>query len=159
MLMHYVCSSNFLTPSSSPSVLTDDVSSDSSSLQSEERLSEVMKHGLAFAELSLKAPLEHACSAIRMSYSCPNKRLCRDCFSRSTLEKVILQVRTSVWGSEEGVNRDSIHVGRRKNRLLADLTNLLVEKTDGSCHIEYRLNGKPVCKCFYKVIVRYVILL
>lgn len=110
-----------------------------------ERLNEGLKREIALSQTSMRNILHHRCTPVRLSYQCPNNKLCRDLFPVSLLMKIVHDKRSAIWGT----TGDS--VSDRKGRLLQELKRLLVRDPEGGDKVVYRLNDKKVCKCFHKV--------
>jgi hypothetical protein len=101
---------------------------------------------------SIEEACRFECEAVRNSYHCPNTRRCGLQFNREIGPVLVKELRTNIWRK---LNRP-VGIGvtqARRQRLIDQLMSMrVIDTTDGQPRIEYKLNGKKICKSFYKVL-------
>lgn len=89
------------------------------------------------------------CQPTRGSYPCPNGMLCKDTLARSIGPGVVRKLREALW-SPRDAKPSELTSQKRRERFRETLESLLVVREDGTS-VQFKLNGKPVCKHYYKV--------
>jgi hypothetical protein len=96
--------------------------------------------------------IEKACSFLcldtKNSKKCCNAKFCRDTFSRTECGRVIQQLREEIW--TEGPLKSPGTVTSRKTKLISILKTQIVVDENNTKQLYFRMNGKEVCKSFYK---------
>jgi hypothetical protein len=88
------------------------------------------------------------CQDVRNCRRCCNDKFCRDQFSRTECERAIRELREHIW--TEGCHKTPGCVTSRKEQLISVLKTQIVMDDHEAKQLFYRINGKEVCKSFYK---------
>jgi hypothetical protein len=115
------------------------------------KLNEADKVGLVLSATHIGNACNYTCQDVRNSDRCINEKLCRDLFTRSESERAIKQLREHIWTT--GPHRHPGSVTSRKSKLLDSLESQIVLQDDGQKKLLFRVNGKEVCKSFYKMAI------
>ena len=119
------------------------------------KLSEEVYRKYILSDASIAQACDFDCVMVRNACQCPNNRLCKDLFSRSSGPKFIKSLRESFFDPDGSVR------SRRKNFLQA-LGFLSTQGEDGRRSITYTINSALVCKVCYKnyiYIYTYILIL
>jgi len=100
------------------------------------------------SDVSINHALGCDCEPVRLSYTCPNKKKCKNFFDRDTGYLIVKRLRKDLWDPGQSKDRG---LKLRRDRLKQRLSDLSVVSEDGSVEIVYKLNDVNVCKSFYKV--------
>jgi hypothetical protein len=68
---------------------------------------------------------------------------CENICERSILREAVKKLRVKLWGQQSMV--------KRKQCLRKMLTNMLSTNANGAAEVAFRVNGKSVCKDFFRV--------
>jgi hypothetical protein len=115
------------------------------------KLNEADKVRLVLSATHIGNACTYTCQDVRNSDKCSNEKLCRDLFSRTESERAIKQLREQIWTT--GPHKHPGSVTSRKSKLLVALKSQIVHQDDGEKKLMFRINGKDVCKSFYKIAI------
>ena len=94
---------------------------------------------------------QHICGKCRKTYPCPNPRGCRVLFDVDMGPTAIRHLREHIWKPRADENASGC-VSLRRRRLEEKLQAMLVrDESNQPATFKYVLNGKNVCKDYYKV--------
>ena len=130
-------------------------------------MSEDERRNFIMSDFSINEALDKDCSPMKETYACPNDCYCKDLFARSTAKSILRysimrccyllnfmmflinhrNFREKIWYDQANDRESSLTV--RKNNFLS-LLKQFPKSADG--HILYEINGKSVCKSFFKVL-------
>jgi hypothetical protein len=112
------------------------------------KLNEADKVELVLSKEHLGRACSFICQDVKNSGKCCNEKFCRDTFTRTEGERMIRLLREQVW--TEGPLNTPGSVTTRKTKLISLLKTMVVVDDNDEKVLYFRLNGKEVCKSFYK---------
>lgn len=115
------------------------------------RLNERDKLLLIMSDEAIEEGCKHVCIPVRNADQCHNNKACRLLFDRDVGPVVVKELRRSVWSASNP------SVSNRRAALEQRLEVMVKTDADGSRRIKYELNGKDICKSFFKVLMPHII--